>query len=174
VFLALAMYKGYKNGFIKEIIGTIAVIAGLIGSFALAYKLTTYLNENTDWQSNFIPIISYFLVFIGIVLAVVIIGKLLNYLINITLLGIFNRVAGIAVSVLKFAFLLSVLVWLVKATSFVNVENLTNSNTFKYVSPVAPWVFDFFGRHFDNLNGLWESIKSQLGEPDLEPPDIII
>lgn len=106
-------YKGYRKGFIIEIASVVALLLAVWGGINLSKLSAVYLGSVFDISEKLMPLISFAVTFIVIVIAVFAIAKLLQKLIKMVALGFVNRLAGLIFGGLKFALILSVVLNLV-------------------------------------------------------------
>ncbi|MFD0931649.1 CvpA family protein [Psychroflexus salinarum] len=101
VFLLLGFIRGFQKGFIVELAGIVALLAGIFGGLNYGYIAESYLEKWTNWSSSSIEIASFFIVFIGIVILVSIIAKILTTIVHSIALGLINRIFGSVFGVIK-------------------------------------------------------------------------
>ena len=70
------------------------------------------LDQYFDISGDLLPYISFIVIFIVIILVVNLIGKIFKKIIDLTLLGALDNAAGAMLSVLKWAFGISIILWL--------------------------------------------------------------
>lgn len=137
-------YKGYKKGFIIEIASLIALGLGIYGGIKFSSISAEYLGKMFDISSKIMPLISFSLTFILIVIAVFTLAKMLQKVIKMVALGTVNRIAGAAFGVLKFGLIISVILNLVNSVNaeinFIEPEMEASSLLYKPLSSIAPIV----------------------------------
>jgi membrane protein required for colicin V production len=111
-------YKGFKKGFIIEIASFIALGFGIWGGMKFSSISANYLSNAFEISEKVMPLISFAVTFIAIVLAVFAIAKMLQKIITMVALGFINRAAGALFGMLKFSLIMSVLI---------NFSNIINS-----------------------------------------------
>jgi membrane protein required for colicin V production len=115
VILIYGAWKGWKRGLIFEV----AMIVGLIIAFYAAFKfsdfVTKLLNEHFESMQKVSPYISCVLIFSIIVLSFILLAKLLEGILKLTALNLFNTIGGAVFGIIKFGLVLSVLFWLMRS-----------------------------------------------------------
>lgn len=101
IFLLLGFIRGFQKGFIVELAGIVALLAGIFGGIKYGYFAEGYLENWTDWSVSSIEIASFFIVFIGIVVLVSILAKILTTIVHSIALGLINRIFGALFGVIK-------------------------------------------------------------------------
>ncbi len=110
--LAWGAYKGFRKGLIVSVASLLALLLGIYGALEFSDYARALLTENTEMQANYVPITAFVLTFIAIVIAVHFIAKLIDKFIDAIALSWLNAIAGMAFGILKFAFILSILIFL--------------------------------------------------------------
>ena len=90
------LYKGLTNGFIMEVARLVALIAGVYLAVRFAQELSEYIYKNNDFTNEFLPIISFAIIFVGVVLLVHFFAKVIEKLVKAVTLGWANKAAGAA------------------------------------------------------------------------------
>ena len=109
ILVAYGLISGFKKGFIVEISGMIALGVGITGTFKFSENLGNYLVIYIDWEPEIIQIVSFILLFIGIVYVISILAKMLTKALKIILLGGINRLLGALFGILKWMLILCAL-----------------------------------------------------------------
>ena len=119
-------YKGFTKGFVLEIASFLALGLGVWGGLKFSYLSAEYLSKLFNISEKLMPLISFSVVFIIIVIAVFLLAKLLQSVLKKAALGLVNRLLGLVFGILKFAFILSVILNLVnvfnKEVEFITPE----------------------------------------------------
>jgi membrane protein required for colicin V production len=118
-------YKGFKKGFIIEIASFIALGLGVWGGMKFSAISAKYLSEAFDISEKVMPIISFAVTFIAIVIVVFMLAKMLQKIISMVALGFINRTAGALFGMLKFGLIMSVII---------NFSNIIN-NQINFIEP---------------------------------------
>ena len=147
-----------------EVVAILALILGIIGGFKLLHLGMEFLDEYFTISGLIVPYLAFILIFILIVIGVNILGKWLKKILDMTLFGSFDKVAGGIVGVLKWAFGLSVLIWITTSFSVSLSESWSeNSVIYPFVESFAPNTVSMLGNVFPFLEGLYDMIKDFLG-----------
>ena len=109
ILVTYGLISGFKKGFIVEVSGMIALGVGIIGAFKFSGILGNYLVNYIDWEPKIIQIVSFILLFIGIVYIISLFAKMLTKALKVILLGGINRLLGALFGVLKWMLMLCAL-----------------------------------------------------------------
>jgi membrane protein required for colicin V production len=158
--LLIGAYTGYKRGLIMELVGIIALILAVMGAFKLLHTGIEFLSKYIPEYSNFIPFIAFIGIFIGILILVNLLGRMTKKFLDLTILGAFDNIAGALIGIFKWAFLLSVVLWLSLQVNLEIPDALTdNSILYPYIVGLAPKVGAYISAIFPFASDLFESIK---------------
>ena len=109
IIVTYGLISGFKKGFIVEVSGMIALGVGITGAFKFSEILGNYLVIYIDWEPKIIQIVSFILLFIGIVYIISLFAKMLTKALKVILLGGINRLLGALFGTLKWMLILCAL-----------------------------------------------------------------
>jgi len=142
VILILGAIQGLRKGLFVELASLVGLIAGIFGAIYFSHFVGDWLVDKTSWSEQIINLSAFAITFIIIVVAVSMAGKLLTKIADFAMLGVINKIAGAAFAVLKYAFLLSVVIMFLNAANerigFVSEEAMEESLLFNPVRSIAP------------------------------------
>lgn len=127
ILLLYGAYRGYKNGFLMGLISLLAIVLGIFGGFKLMGEGMLFLQKEFNADTSVLPYLSFLLIFILIVVAVNIVGKLMKASIDKSFLGTIDTTMGAILGVFKWLFMMSVILWIMASLE---------------VSPGEDWVAD--------------------------------
>ncbi len=147
VILIIAAIQGFRKGFIVEVASLAALILGIWGAIKFSDWTAGYISKTFDYHSGSLSVIAFLLTFIGIVILIHILGKILDNTIKAVALGFLNRLAGIIFGMLKVAVILSILLLLFDPVDE-NVHILpskqkTESKIYSPMKQLVPTLFPF-------------------------------
>ena len=163
--LLFGLYRGFKKGFIVEFFTIISLFIAVIGAFQLLQSGIDFLTARMDSYDAFIPYLAFILLFVGILLLVNLVGRILKKVIDMTLFGSLDQLLGGIVGILKWAFAVSIILWLSAVAGIEFPENITESTfiypflvnfapgAIKALSPLLPFAGELFDQIKTLLNG---------------------
>ena len=139
-------YLGYKKGFLMELFFFGAIVLGVLIGFRLMGAGVEYLKHEFHADTTYLPYISFLIIFIAIVLVVVIIGKSIKNSVDQTFLGRMDQIAGAILGAAKYAFCISVLLWLAGSLNLKFPVGWTRGSwLYPVIASFAPKIAGFFG-----------------------------
>jgi len=107
--IAWGAYKGFKKGLVSEISSLAALIFGVYGAIKFSDYTSSQIMTTFEWDSKYLPVISFAITFIIIVILVHLLSNLIETLISKIALGFFNKILGLIFGMLKFGLILSII-----------------------------------------------------------------
>jgi len=108
-------YRGFSKGLIIGITTLVALILGIYLSIRFSNIVATFLMSNFDWDEKYIPIISFAITFVGVVIVIYLLGKILEKFIDMIALGFINKLLGGVFGIVKAVVLLSVIIYIINS-----------------------------------------------------------
>jgi len=140
--LLWGLYKGISKGIVKELASLIALIAGIYGAVHFADSIHPYLKEHFSINTSFVPIISFGITFVAIVLGIKIIGFVIDKIVKAVALGIISRLLGGVFGIMKTAFIISGLLLIVNTFDYylnlIPIEQKKQSILYQPISNMIP------------------------------------
>jgi len=155
-------YKGFKKGIIIEVASFIALGLGIWGGMKFSSISAKYLSEAFDIAENIMPLISFAVTFILIVIVVFTLAKMIQKIVSMVALGFINKAAGALFGMLKFSLIMSVIINLTntlnKQVTFIEPEMENASILYKPMGRVAQIIIP--GLKSININGIVDNTIS--------------
>lgn len=161
--LFFGAYLGFKKGLLLEIVSLVALILAIIGAFKLLdFGMEVLQPYFQNWEQA-LPIISFILLFIAILLVVNLIGKIVKKILDMTLLGGLDNFAGAVIGLLKWAFGVSLVLWMGESIEIsVSTEMAEGTYIYPIVASIAPFVVDLISAYMPFIQDVFDQLKSQF------------
>lgn len=164
--LVFSLWRGWVNGFIYELAVLCAFFTALYAGFKFAWfardKICDWFNMSPQSAGE----ISFFVMFVVVFVATILLGKLFNSLVNVTPLGIFNKILGATFSFMRYALLLSLMLWFMsEGGGKYRLIPASQSDKAKLISPVskiAPAVLPVLNKIHKEIQIKIPSLSSEL------------
>lgn len=137
-------YQGFTKGFIMEVTRLLALVAGIYLAARFASLLAEYLYKNTSLTNEFLPIIAFALILVGVMVLVYLFGKMLESVMKMAALGWADKAAGAFLGVARGVLMISVLLLLLNRFSLLDSakesEAVQKSFLFAPMEAFAPFL----------------------------------
>jgi membrane protein required for colicin V production len=167
--LLMAIIKGYQKGLIVALFSILAFVAGIAAALKLSTTVASWLDESTNIGVQWLPFISFLLVFLGVVLLVRMGASFLEKGVQLVFLGWLNKVLGIILFILLYMIILSVFLFYAYKMKLFSESAVQESVTFEYIYPWAPRVIETIGllipvfkNMFEELTNYFNSLKTTV------------
>lgn len=145
IILAILLVVGAVNGFRKGIISQLCGLAGVLLGVWLGFKFGDRLGVWLGVEIG--EIASFVIIFIGAVLLAALAGRISAAILRATGLGIINRLGGMALSLVEYVLICSLLLGLFQkvnnATGWVEPKVVEESVLVEPVMKVSEFVFPY-------------------------------
>ena len=158
--LAFGLIQGFIDGLIIEVAELVALVAGIWGAIHFSGWTAGKLEGWFDMQSAWTGIVSFAVTFLAIVIAVYLIGKMIDSLMKAISLGFVVKTLGAVFGVFKTALILSVIFVFLNTIDqkrhFLPSKTITSSFLYNPIADLVPSIFpiveggdliDSFNRH---------------------------
>lgn len=142
IILLWSAWKGFSSGFVVSVLSLLGLIAGIYLALYFSGFARDFLADNFDMDGMYLKTAAFALTFLGVVVGVHLVAKLLEKLLNAAALGPVNKLAGAAFGVLKGALIISVILMVLTtfaSPAWMNGSVYHRSVVCKYTNKVAPW-----------------------------------
>lgn len=145
ILVVVFFIRGYMKGLIVAAFSVLAIILGIFCALKLSERLATWLMENDYVTSGWAQVVSYAILFMGVMLLVRLVAKALESGLKVVMLGWANKAAGGLLYAMIGVVVWSTFLWLGREVNVVTDEHIAESKTYEYVAPVAPMVAEKVG-----------------------------
>ena len=140
--LVWGVYKGFTKGLIVEIATFIAFGLGVWGAIKCSGFLGNQMKTSFHWNSPYLPVIAFCATFLAIVILIYFLAKLIQKMAEGMALGAFNKIGGAVFGALKFALVMSVVIFVIDALSesypVIAFKTKEQSLLYKPIGKIAP------------------------------------
>lgn len=167
ILLALAFYSGFRKGLMATLAALVGLVLGVYAALYFSDYAGRLLAGWFDFSESNLKWISFVVTFLAVVFLANFVGKLLTKVANFTALGLLNKLLGGVLSVLQYAFILSVVFWFFNGSNLtgyvISEEKKENSLLYPYIAGLAPSIMPAIMEEYHE----W---KDQQNESPTEEP----
>ncbi len=143
--LLFGAWRGYKQGLIFEMAMIIGLILGFYIGFKFLHYFEKFVSKYISSSGDFLPYLTFFIVLALVIALMILLAKMLEAILKITALNLFNQIAGAVFGIIKFALVLSFLLALFKPVdlrmSLIPNKIKTESVLYNPVLNIAHYLF---------------------------------
>lgn len=153
-----------QNGLVTILFELLSVVLGIFIGFKLLQLGIDFLLDYFPNTPKILSFLSFLIIFTLVLVAVQSIGLAIKKILEITIFaGVLDNIAGSIVGFLKYVFLISILVWLVKTSGLILPVYVTeNAIVFQFMSKIAPQVVQIIETLLPFLKDIFILIKKQI------------
>lgn len=143
IILFLFGFKGFRKGFIIEVVTLLAFAVGIYGAMHFSDFTARHLQEFMEINPKYLNTIAFVLTFILLVIGVNILGRWLTNIIKAMNLGFFNKLGGFLFGVAKGLLLCSTLLLVLNNLQWIGLvkeEVKQTSYLYPYVEKTVPYL----------------------------------
>jgi membrane protein required for colicin V production len=160
ILLVLAIVKGISRGFIVAVFSFLAIIIGVAAAMKLSFIVANWLQHSFNTGKQWLPVLSFLIVFIGVILLVRWIANIIQAAINVAMLGWLNKLGGIVLYVLIYFFVYSIVLFYLTKINLCKDETIAASHTYSFIEPFGPKAIEIIG----NVIPVFKNIFGQLSD----------
>ena len=142
-----ALVHGFSKGFVSQAISLIALVLGVWLSFKFSVPFGDWLKSFADLPGTVLHIIAFALILIIVMLVLMLIGKAIEKVLKVAMLGWLNKLLGIVFALLKAVLVIGLVIILFDAIynliPFVSSDTINESVLYGPVKSIANTVFPF-------------------------------
>jgi membrane protein required for colicin V production len=141
VILLLFSIGGYKQGFIIGIATLAGLFLGIWAAVHFSGYTAHFLKDIVHMHSTHMVLVSFLFTFLGALILVFLLGKILETFIKVIALGLVNRMAGVIFGILKGCLIISAFLYLLLSIDTGgHVLSIKQREESKLYKPIA-WIF---------------------------------
>ncbi len=160
IVMVIAVFKGFTKGFVVGIFSFVAFIIGLAAALKLSAVVAHHLQDSSGVTTKWLPVLSFALVFIVVVLMVNLGARIIKKTIRLAMLGWIDKIAGIILYVIIYTIIFSVILFFAEKTALIKPETIKVSSVYDFVAPWGPAVINRLGKIIPVFKDLFIQLQS--------------
>ena len=170
VIVIFAIIKGIQRGLIVGLFSFLAVIIGLAAAIKLSAVVAGHIGKAIKISDAWLPLISFAIVFIGVILLVRLGANLIQKTVEIGMLGWINRLGGILFYLAIYIIVYSVLLFYAEQIKLLQPETINKSLTYSFVQPWGPKAINAFGKMIPVFKDMFSDLEEFFGRVSKKLP----
>lgn len=160
ILLVLALYKGWTKGFIMAIFVFVSYFVALALAFHFSGSVEGYIRTHSSSDSRWFSFLSFILVMIAGIIAVRLVGKLIEKSAELMLLGLVNRFLGILVMCSIYITFFAVILVYCSRFGLLGDGQAADSKSVSYLMRYGQWLVSHFSEWIPALKNLFNEAKA--------------
>ena len=144
--LIMAVFNGLSKGFVLGIFSFLAFIIGLAAALKLSVVVARYLEHSVIAATKWLPLISFILVLIVVMILVGLLARLIKKTLQFALLGWLDRLGGVILYLVLYTIVFSIFLFYAQKLMLLSPNAIANSKTYPYIYPFGIKVMDNIGK----------------------------
>ena len=140
-----ALYFGIKNGLVRQLVAVAVIYFGITLSLRFSAPVADWIIEHVNMNEFWAKTVSFILVFFVVSLVLGLLGKLIEKILQISLLGWLNKLLGIVAALFVFTLVISALVYFVDSANnileFIPKEKIEESRLYPVLLDLSKELF---------------------------------
>ncbi|MEQ8241210.1 MAG: CvpA family protein [Cyclobacteriaceae bacterium] len=166
IFL-LGAIKGYIKGLIVEIFSFLAFFIGLFISIEMTIPISKAIFEGTAYYQA-LTVGVFIGLFIVVIILINLFAKIIKKAVDLTFIGFFDNLLGSLAAIFKWAFMISMIIWVMDSVGFSLPQEWTQGSIFyTYVQDLGPIVFNWLADMLPFMKDLIDSLEN-MGDSKME------
>jgi membrane protein required for colicin V production len=155
VIFVFALYKGWTQGLVMALFTFVSYLLALVIAFKFSGWVAAHYLKDLDQGGRWPTILAFLMVMVAVMIIVRIAGKILEKALELMLMGIFNKLAGIVLfCTIHFTLYAVVLVYL-KNFGWVSHDLIRSSQVATSLLTWGVWVVDMYAGWVPELKNLF-------------------
>lgn len=159
LLLLLAVIKGYSKGFVMAVFSFAAIFIGIAAAMKLSIVVAHGLEGSINGGGKWIPFAAFIIVIVAVGLIVRMVAVIIEKSLQMMMLGIINKLAGIFLYAFLYTILISVLLFYALQMHLLKPETVAASRLYPFIQPWAPKAIDAFGIIIPLFKNMFEELK---------------
>ena len=147
IALIPAIIQGLRKGFISQAISIISIVAGIWASARFANIVTEWVSQYITASEQVLKIIAFALILVVVFIVLGLLGRLLESILKIVMLGWINKLLGLLFSLLKAVLIIGLIILafssLNSSIGLVKPEVIEGSALYEPVKDIAEAIFPY-------------------------------
>ena len=161
--MIFAIFKGFRKGLILGIFSLLAFIIGLAAALKLSVVVAGWLKNSAGSLSKWLPLISFVLVFVAVVLVVNLAARAIKKTMQFAMLGWMDSLGGMALYIVIYAIIFSVFLFFANNLFLIQPATIQDSKVYPYVAPWGPDVINNLGKIIPLFKDMFTQLQDFFG-----------
>lgn len=165
ILIVSALFKGYNKGLIVALFSVAGFVIGLAAALKLSAVVAQYMASSIGSNGKWMPLLAFGLIMFAVMLLVRMLAAFVQKTFEFAMLGWINRLGGIALYILLYSIVFSVLLFYARQLHIINDDTaMASSMVYPYLKPLGPTVIEYLGVVIPWFKNVFADLKDFFGK----------
>jgi membrane protein required for colicin V production len=164
IIFAFAVYKGWTKGFTMAIFTFASYFISVLLALQFSGMVAGYIRDHAKTDSKWYSFLSFVLVMLAGIIAVRIIGKIIEKSAQALMLGFVNKLMGILFFSIIYITIFSILLVYAEKFEIIDRHNVGETKTYEYLVRFGKWLIRQFSNWLPAIKNLFYDTKAAIQE----------
>ena len=142
-----ALVQGFRKGFISQAVSLVSLVLGAWLAFKFSEPVGEWIKTMADVNGVILQVLSFTLIFLVVYLVLLLIGKIIQSLVKVVMLGWLDKLLGVFFALLKMLLIIGLIIICIDAVNstlpIIPSKTLDESVLYHPIKSVADVVFPY-------------------------------
>lgn len=142
-----ALVQGFRKGFISQAVSLVSLVLGAWLAFKFSEPVGEWIKTMADVNGVILQVLSFTLIFLVVYLVLLLLGKLIQSLVKVVMLGWLDKLLGVFFALLKMLLIIGLIIICIDAINstlpIIPTKTLDESVLYHPIKSVADVVFPY-------------------------------
>lgn len=158
--MIFAVMKGLRNGFIVAVFSFLGILIGLAAAMKFSTLVAGWLKESANISSAWLPLLSFGVVMIGVLLLVRIGALFIQKTMELVMLGWLNKLSGIVLYAVLYLTVFSVVLFYAESIQLLKAGTFATSRSYTFIQPWGPQAIEMFANVIPFFKGMFTELAN--------------
>jgi membrane protein required for colicin V production len=158
--LIIAIFRGLSKGLILGVFSFITILIGLAAALKLSVVVANYLKNSVVGVTKWLPVISFILVLVVVILLVNLVARLIKKTIDFAMLGWVDSIGGMVFYIGLYSILFSIFLFYGVRLKLISPDMIAGSRLYTYIAPWGPFLIENLGKVIPLFKNMFTDLEN--------------
>ena len=160
LILVIAIFRGLSKGLILGVFSFITIVIGLAAALKLSVVVANYLKNSVVGVTKWLPVISFILVLVVVILLVNLVARLIKKTIDFAMLGWVDSIGGMIFYIGLYSILFSIFLFYGVKLKLISPDMIMGSRLYTYIAPWGPFLIENLGKVIPLFKNMFTDLET--------------
>ncbi len=158
ILLGIAVFKGYRSGFVVAVFSFLGVFIGLVAAVKFSALAAGWLQNTTSVTGAWLPFLSFALVMVCVIILVRLGAKMIQSALELVLLGWVNKLSGMLLYAVLYLTVYSVFLFYAEKIHLLKPALMESSRSYPFIRSWGPAAIEWIGKAIPVFKGMFAEL----------------